>query len=684
MSTIPDVDLINRDPTTYAKKCTPAKLRKIVALAKDLYYNSEETGGSGLDDYAYDILEDRLKKIEKTNKLNRNKNKNEKSVLGVGAPLRDDIDLEKVPLPFFMGSMNKAMIKVTTNASGKVTFKRNKEMEAYLKNYSADLVYSDKLDGISGLIHCDDDGTVSCFTRGNGAEGRNITHILKFIKIPNLPKGTTVRGEFIMKKSTWEAKYEKTESNARNFVSGKLNAKSLDPDAIRDVDFVAYELIKYKGTVGEHLASEGFEIVSSLGFKTVFWKSLNKQDVSAVLLGDEYFMRRSEGEYMIDGIIVTNDSTPYPPNTSGNPEHSIAFKMDGVERETVVQDIIWQQSQYNKLKPVASIRRTVIGGVNIDRVTCYNAKYVTQNGLGRGARILVIRSGEVIPKITKVLIPAEETAVPSVPHHWNETRVEYIADETNDSVIHKQLASFFTKLDILGLKETTIAEIYGDGLTTIEDICNASETRFQKIERFQKRLAKKVHSNIHAGLRKATFAQLMAGSNVFPMGIGRRKIKMIFDDVPDLIGYQDGKFVCKYSEDQVYEKVLSVEGYAEKTTRMVSENMSKFVAFLNRLPQEDLVHLHDAGTSKASDGVSSPFEGLTFVFSGYRPKDKMAVIEAGGGSCKSSVSKNTDFVVTDNPDGETSKVTKARSLGVPVLSIVTFNEMFFREGQKQR
>jgi NAD-dependent DNA ligase len=255
LESIPDVDLINKDPATYVRNAKPSLLREIVSSAAHLYYNSEE--GSPLTDYAYDILEARVLSIDKNNKRNREKNT-------IGAPVADD--LSKVTLPFHMGSMNKAkLVRLTEGAGaceseGYSSWIKNDEYKVLVnwfeKYGSSDkgLVLSHKLDGISGLVQRtpsggEEGGKIKMYTRGDGTYGRDISHLLEYMNlegIDKLPEGVSVRGEFIMKKLVWDSKYAKTEKNARNFVSGKINSKTLDPSALADIDFVAYEYIDLK------------------------------------------------------------------------------------------------------------------------------------------------------------------------------------------------------------------------------------------------------------------------------------------------------------------------------------------------------------------------------------------------------------------------------------------------------
>src|SRR5579872_4298272 len=206
------------------------QLEEIIKLCRDSYYNNSV---SLLDDEIFDIL------VEKLTILNP-----ESKILNyVGAPTKG----KKVKLPYWMGSMDK--IKTEEAVLNKWTGK-----------YPGPYPVSNKLDGISCLLTKQND-VINLFTRGNGSEGQNVTHLLKYINIDTdgLPedKDVAVRGELIMTIENFK-KYSKEMSNARNMVGGIVNSKpeSLNKTYARDVDFVAYEIIEPK-----YLPSKQFEVL---------------------------------------------------------------------------------------------------------------------------------------------------------------------------------------------------------------------------------------------------------------------------------------------------------------------------------------------------------------------------------------------------------------------------------------
>ena len=231
-----NLQYINDYPEKYAKEAKISKLAKLIKIAKETYYN---TGNPILTDAVYDIIEDILRERSPNNK-----------VLKVGAPIPTK---EKVKLPYWMGSMDK--LKPNT---GKVS--------KWAVKYQGPYFISEKLDGISALLHVDSKSDIKFYTRGNGTYGQNITHLLKYVKVPlkTLKRvgEIAIRGELIISKKTFQDKYANDNSNARSMVSGLANSKTINPVIAQDIDFVVYEIIYPK----DKLASKQFEILNKLGF----------------------------------------------------------------------------------------------------------------------------------------------------------------------------------------------------------------------------------------------------------------------------------------------------------------------------------------------------------------------------------------------------------------------------------
>ena len=298
-----------------------------------------------------------------------------------------------------MGSMDK--IKPDTNA-----------LTTWASKYHGPYVLSCKLDGVSGLYTTE--GTVpKLYTRGDGKVGQDVSHLIPYLRLPKT-KGLVIRGEFIIPKLLFEKKYSTKFANPRNMVSGIINQKSVN-EIIKDVYFVAYELIKPVKKPSEQMAFLGTLDVERVLFK-------DETVLTNELLSQTLVEWRQKYVFEIDGVIVTNDAI-YE-RKPGNPDYAFAFKMvlsDQVAEAKVV-DVIWTPSKDGYLKPRVQIEPINLGGVRIEYATGFNGSFIYDNKVGFGATIELIRSGDVIPHIRKVVVPALEAQMPLVPFKWNSTQ----------------------------------------------------------------------------------------------------------------------------------------------------------------------------------------------------------------------------------------------------------------------
>ena len=160
--------------------------------------------------------------------------------------------------------------------------------------YHGPYVLSAKLDGISGM-YSTEHGTKKLYTRGNGREGQDISYMIPYLKLPE-QENITIRGELIMTKKTFDEKYKTTAANARNLVAGIANRKKITPDEIRNIDFVAYEVIEPRMK-----PSQQMDFLEKHNVITVIHKTV--EDVTNELLSEILIRWRDLYAYEIDGII---------------------------------------------------------------------------------------------------------------------------------------------------------------------------------------------------------------------------------------------------------------------------------------------------------------------------------------------------------------------------------------------
>ena len=605
------------------KKIDIGKLKSLKEYLDDKYYNTEET--CEFNDFQYDILKDLIAEIEGKNYIH-----------SIGSKVREDDN--RVKLPVWLGSLDK--IKPED---------KNKLNNWIAKNNFENYIVENKLDGVSCLYECKK-GNVKLYTRGDGSIGADITHLLEYIKnIPKVKIDIMIRGELIMKEKTFKSKYSDTVANSRNMISGLVNAKSLRI-GLYDVDFVTYEIISNEDYQSN--PSKQFNMLEHLGFQVVSNKIINKTELNVEKLSEILIYNKSLYEYEIDGIIIQPDEK-YIRNLKDNPKYAFAFKINTFV-EAIVEGVEWNISKYKLLKPRIKIKPVNLNGVNINYASGSNAKNIFDNSIGKGAVVKLTRSGDVIPYIFDVIKAAEFPDMPTISYKWNENKVDIIVedDENNISDI-KMISSFFSGMGIKNISDSTVEKIYNAGYKTLKSILKAKKEDFQKIDGFQKTLSEKIYNNIHNGLQNITLDLLIGSACVFGEGIGRKKVKSLLDNFPDILE-------INMSEKDMIEKIKNIEGFSDKTAEKIVNNIDKVKKFLKDIEKY-------VSYEKSAQLSSNKLEGKSILFSGYRPKELMEIITKNGGTIASTVNKTLSILIVKDKDSHSSKIETAKKFGIEIL-----------------
>jgi DNA ligase (NAD+) len=498
-----------RDSITFEdRSCLVLSLIQLIEEFDNLYYTS---GDSPLCDECYDELVRLL--CEDFHEIKAIMDKK------VGSKTNG----QEVELPFYMGSMNK--------------MKNMKEIGLWCSKYSVSTATKDssikyvasaKLDGISALYH-----KGRLYSRGNGVKGRDISFLLPFLNLEEDKTRQTLRGELIMKKSTFANKYSEKYANSRNLICGILN-RNFDPELhgfYDDIDFVIYDI--YDDTMSPEMK---FEILKSHHKKynidiVAHW-SLDGGLTMDIL--DTLLMKwKKDYHYEIDGIILSHNNI-YQLKTGENPRYSIAYKNNNLcinHVEAVVDKVIWNVSKDNYIKPKIKFETPVVcESSKIEYVTGFNAKYILENGIFKGSRVLVGLSGNVIPHIFQVLSSEiaktikgpldikgaiELGMTPTFEdvgseYVWSKNRVDLIlVDKNNVHSVIKRNMMFLKTMDIkCGLQETTLEKLYTQkGVYLLEDVLSLSLDEWISTDGIGEKKAQKFIETFHSKLDWSTIIQ---------------------------------------------------------------------------------------------------------------------------------------------------------------------------------
>lgn len=604
------------------------KLRQTIIEANKAYRG----GNPIMSDNEYDQLIDQLKEL----------NPNDEVLLMIGHTIEDES--RKVKLPIEMASMNK--IKTMLDIDD---WSRLKSIDK-----STLVVITPKYDGLS---LCVNETSYEAFTRGDGEYGQKSDEHYSFIN-NKLKKADILQytyGEVMMSKQVFNSKYSQF-ANPRNLVAGLLNSKEAT-EPLKDCQY-----IKYGAVTNRNEFQTKTQILDYLN---------NNQDVKvpyhvcrlSELTEDlliELFKEYSV-DYEIDGLIIeVNDLDKQlilgRETSTNNPVWARAFKHDSFEEkaETDVIGISWNISKQGLLKPIIHITPVKLDGVTVSNVTGNNARFVKEMGIGVGARVIVKRSGMVIPLIVEVTKKVEfqmPVSLDGVEIIWNENGIELMtATETDEQRLKKNIA-FFEILEADNVSEGVITQLWDAGYKTIKDILSLTKEDLEKIDRFGKRKAKIVYDSIQKSVTDVSLSKLQHATGIFK-GLGSKKLALLehFDTKPSI------------------DDVVSIEGFAEISAKTYVESYDEFFEFIKDLPItiQEKIELEPVGND---------LESMTVVFTGVRRSDLEEVIKSRGGKIGSSVSKNTTHLVMKSVGSGSSKEKKAIELGVTIMTVEQLEEL---------
>ena len=608
------------------------QLKEQIIKANEAY----RSGKSIISDAKYDQLVEELSMLSPNDEL----------LTKVGHVVVDETRKSKLPIE--MASMNK--IKSMDDINDWCRLKGISKNEI--------VIITPKFDGLS---LCVDELSDSAFTRGDGEYGQKSNEHYKLIGNKLYENTDDVLGsiafsytygEVMMSKSTFMTKYSSDFANPRNLVAGLLNSKEAG-ESLKDCNYIKYGAIPFDGFKDEFKTKEDILNYLNQNQKEEVrnFKCKISELTEDILI--ELFHNWSVN-YEIDGLIIEiNDLSLQDKlgreTSSNNPVWARAFKHPSFEQsaETEVIGISWNISKQGLLKPILHISPVKLDGVTVSNVTGNNARFVKDMGLGIGAKVVVKRSGMVIPIIADVLETVEfiQPTIEGVELDWNENGIELITlTETDDQKLKKNI-SFFEILEADNVSEGVITQLWDAGYKTISDILKLTTSDLEKIDRFGKRKAKIVYDSIQKSVSNVQLSKLQHATGIFK-GLGSKKLVLLED------------FVTKPTIDQV----MSIEGFAEISAKTYIDSYDEFFNFIKDLPItiSQKVEVVKTGTD---------LEGKQFVFTGVRRKDLEEVIESRGGKIGGSVSKNTTHLVMKSIGSGSSKEKKAIDLGVEVITV---------------
>jgi len=621
-----------KDPIKTVKTLNKKSFTDLLDYLSDSYYEKGiSLVGDEIFDVIYEFYEDKYKKVNLGNKTK-----------------------EKVKLPYYLGSQDK--IKSS-----------EKEINNWIKKYPGPYIVSNKLDGLSALIVKEND-KLNIYTRGTkGIYGHDKTHHLEFINVntDKMKNGDAVRGELIISKDNFKKHLSSIRNTSRNSAVGFINSKSSDKKYLKLVDFVAFSVINPPMT-----QEEQFKYIKKLKMKHT--KYIVKKEINVSNLSEFLVDNKTNYEYEMDGLVISDTSQVYSLIEGENPKYSFSFKSYLTEEkvETTVINIEWNISKSGKIVPILIVNEVEIDNVKINRCTGNNAKYIVNNNINIGSKVLIIRSNDVIPKIEKVIKPSSKPGLPKdIKYKWDKTNTNIISIERNEEqenqYIIKNIESTINTLGIEFLGEGNITKFVDNGYNDFLKILKAEKkkTKLYDIEGFSDKIIDKIYISINKVLENIELPVLMASSNYFE-GLGVKKIKMITNIYPNIIELYNKE------KNNIYDDIINIHGYEKISTDKFVSGLPKFIKWFEKLKTiKPNLKLKSTEKKKTNKKSNNDFNGKKIAFSGVRDKEMEKQLEELGATISTSVSKNTNILIVKDKTENSSKINKAKELNIEIINI---------------
>ena len=629
-----------------------ARMKKLIDLlnkASMLYYQKSTPM---MTDYEYDKLYDELVSLEKeTNMVFSNS-----PTINVEPTV--STELEKTTHPHPMLSLSK-----TKNPDDLVSFIGNKEG-----------LLSWKLDGLTIVLTYENGKLVSGVTRGNGVVGEVVTeNVKKFKNIPlsiNYTGRLVLRGEAIIKYSDFEKMNVDSEyKNPRNLCSGSVRQLDSSVTAERNVNCIIFALIEASSELSNY-KDKNFEWLRSLGFETVEYVKVDKNNLKDEVLN--YKEKIKTYDIPSDGLVLTFNDIEYGNNlgsTAKYPKHSIAFKWQDETAKTILREVDWMASRTGLINPVAVFDPVELEGTIVSRASLHNISILRELKIGLNDEIEVYKANMIIPQIANNITCSNNLVIPNkcpVCNHKteivtnNDITYLYCPNEFCFAKFMKRLSLFVSRnaMNIDGISEAILSRLINENMVkTYADLYNLSIYK-DKIINFDG-FGEKSYNNLIESIEKSRKVKL--ANFIYSLGI------------PD-IGLSRAKLICNKFNNDIdvisnlsYDKLSGIVGVGDVIAKEWIDTFKNpdFISEYNKIKKE--IILIDNVNNKTT------LKDKTFVITGsvnnFKNRDELIeYIESLGGKVVKAISNNVDFLINNDITSTSSKNTKAKELGIKIIS----------------
>jgi len=621
-----------------------SELERLITKYQASYYNGE----GEISDAEFDSLWDELKALDPSNAI----------LHRVGA---DSGNFEKAHHIMPMGSQEKA-----SDPEQFLAWAQKHEYQEYLVEY--------KLDGASLELQYENGYLVRAVTRGDGSIGDDITANAKKMQGVQpaiykdgqlLPFTGGIRGEVIMTHQVHK-QYFSDKANCRNAANGLMKRK--DGKGSEYLKLIVYDALSTNGISYFSNEQEKIKWLMDSGFNVV--RLVICRNAERVIAYRAKIMEeRAQLEYDIDGLVIKESAINYEDAARARPDRQIAFKFSLEEAVTVLREVEWSRSGAT-YTPVGIFDEVALNGTRVQRASLANPDTMRKLGVRIGSHVVVVKRGEIIPKIESLVeeknLETKEVVFPTVCETCGTKLVDegsrlYCPNKECPKRVLHQLLKFQQVIDIRDLGETLITSLFKDGrLKSISDIYSLQVEDLipyflnEESQESEKRSlgAEKVYKSIQAH-RNMSLPVFLAGFDIEGFGetLAEKLVQAGFNDLEKLLNA---------NEDQI----AAVYGFAKIMAHTIVTGLAENAEEMRSLIQKGIITLESSGQGKLA--------GQSFCFTGelvtMNRNDAQQLVKTNGGMIKSSVTKDLTYLVTNDTTSGSSKNQKAAKLGISVIS----------------
>ena len=545
-----------------------------------------------------------------------------------------------------------------------------------------------KIDGLSMALEYRNGIFFQGATRGDGVTGEDVTENLRVLRniplqLKNAPERLIVRGEVYMAREVFEEHNRRREiegetllANPRNAAAGSM--RQLDPNVTkeRQLDIIVFN-VQYTSGEQPKTHAESLDMLEKLGFYTVPHKIFHNFDECCEevrRIGET----RENYPFDIDGAVIKIndlDERKILGSTAKAPRWAVAYKYPPEEKPSVVRDIVVQVGRTGVLTPKAIVDPVRLAGTTVTAATLHNQDFIDKLDVRIGDTVIVRKAGEIIPEVLRVDLSKrpEGTKAFCLPSVCPECGSPVERDPDGAAVRCtgvecpaqrlRNLVHFASRegMDIEGLGFSLAEALVNSGMvTTPADLYRLDVQSIATLERMGKKSAENLADEIEKS-KQQDLSRLICAFGI--RQVGQKAAKVLARSFGSM----------EALESATLAELTAIDDIGPVT----AESIVSWAQ--NPQTQHQLSLLREAGVNMLSreSRLDNRFLGKTFVLTGtltkYTRDEASAVIESFGGKTSSSVSKKTAFVLAGEAAG--SKLDKARSLGIPVITEDEFEEM---------